>query len=205
MTIPTIDANSSLTDVMGFFGSDKSTALGWHDYTDVYERLVGERKDWPLNILEVGIGSTDPSIPGHVAKSGASLRGWHHYFPNARIFGADIDPTVMIRGIDRISTVVVDQRSEASLQHLLQQFPGPFDLIVDDGVHETVATLTTMSNLLPALRPGGFYTVESVLDPNRLEIVLPAVANFHRCQWQVLRLPHPNNRVDNNMALLTKQ
>jgi hypothetical protein len=38
------------------------------------------------------------------------------------------------------------------------------DLIIDDGLHVEAAQIATLRNFFPALRPGGLYVVEDVLE-----------------------------------------
>src|ERR671910_2135449 len=49
-----------------------------HNYTELYERLLFDRKDDRITVFEIGVAE------------GGSLAMWQSYFPNARIFAIDI-------------------------------------------------------------------------------------------------------------------
>eukprot|EP00392_Amoebophrya_sp_AT5.2_P013664 g13793.t1 len=82
-------------------------------FTASVEARCGVRR-----LLEIGIGSVNPASPGHMLEHrdraddayspGPSLRVWRDVFPNAEIFGFDIDPDAMIHGEPRIQTFTVD-------------------------------------------------------------------------------------------------
>jgi len=49
-------------------------------------------------VFELGLGTNNigaPSSMGAGGCSGASLRGWREYFPNAHIFGAESDRDIL--------------------------------------------------------------------------------------------------------------
>ncbi len=61
-------------------------------------------------VFECGIGSVDETLVSNMTtfgKSGALLRMWKDYFPNAQIFGADIGSKVMFSE-ERIFTYTMD-------------------------------------------------------------------------------------------------
>ena len=55
---------SELCEIMNRNLSDKGN--GWHNYTKLYHELFKHRRHEKLNILEIGIGSIDPSIPSNM-------------------------------------------------------------------------------------------------------------------------------------------
>ena len=82
--------------VMTKNGSDKGR--GRHNYTTIYSALFGKLRDEPLRIFELGLGTNNPHLPssmGSLGRPGASLRGWRDLFPNAMIFGADVDRDIL--------------------------------------------------------------------------------------------------------------
>lgn len=144
-------------------GSDKAT---FHNYTRVYHHLFQHWTRDAFNLLEIGIGSIDASVPSNMGPNGtpgASLRGWRDYFPKANVLGADIDPQTMFSE-DRISTCVLDQRSPHVAKYLdgmKSMFPS-FRVIVDDGLHDGATNLHVMKHLLPRLDVGGYYVIEDI-------------------------------------------
>src|SRR5579871_4109364 len=81
---------TELCRIMNEEGSDKGN--GHHNYTKLYSKLFSDIRNEKLNILEIGIGSINPTIKSNMCgcqnyKPGASQRGWRRYFPNAMIYG----------------------------------------------------------------------------------------------------------------------
>ena len=122
---------------------------GQHNYTELYERLLFERKDDPLKIFEIGIAD------------GGSLAMWQEYFPKARIFAVDIFEK---RRFDnaRVTTLIADQASREQLQAAIKMSGGDIDVLVDDGGHTMEQQQVSLGFLVPHVRPGGYYIVEDV-------------------------------------------
>ncbi|HEY1740847.1 MAG TPA: SAM-dependent methyltransferase, partial [Acidimicrobiia bacterium] len=113
----TAPARSNLSWLAAVYGSDKGATA--HRYVDLYERHFGGVRRHVMSVLEIGI------------YRGASLQMWRDYFPNAEVYGLDINDAE-VRG-KRIHTLRGDQSDEALLARIREL--GPFDLIVDDGSH----------------------------------------------------------------------
>jgi hypothetical protein len=139
-------------------GTDKG---GWHqthgrfchEYTPVYDQLLGHRRHEVWRVLEVGV------------HYGGSLRMWADYLPNAQIVGLDIyEPHLFTEG--RIECHLADQgRPETLLAAVAAAGGGMFDLIVDDGSHDPDHQTITATTLLPHLSPGGIYVIEDFFPP----------------------------------------
>lgn len=132
-----------------------------HTYSFIYEALFEARRKLCRRVFECGIGTVkDPgrkNIP-----SGASLRVWRDYFPQAEIYGADIDPDCLFEE-DRIHTGLMDQTRAESVTRCLANFGGePFDLMIDDGLHTASANLALAATALPHLAPEGVYVIEDI-------------------------------------------
>src|SRR5262249_35300312 len=79
------------------YGSDKSSR---HGYYKLESSILGPHRNDNLSLLEIGIGTNDPSVVsnmGKYGKPGASLRAFKDYLPNAKIFGADIDRNILFQ------------------------------------------------------------------------------------------------------------
>lgn len=133
-----------------------------HFYTEVYWTILAERREQVRRVLEIGVNS------------GASLRMWEEFFPNAEIIGLDIVPTTLFNS-GRIRCLLADQGSSGSLRYAAALAGGTFDLIVDDGSHEPFHQLLSMVVLLPFLSPSGQYVVEDMVGntPNNLLASIP--------------------------------
>lgn len=136
-----------LGELFAKYGSDKQSEK--HSYAATYESLLGGRRDSVRFVLEVGI------------LGGASLRAWRDYFPQARVFGVDVDACKLIFE-DRITTFVADSTKPDDLSAGLGPPHPLFDLIVDDGDHHEEKQRDTRTALWPYLKTGGVYVIEDV-------------------------------------------
>ena len=93
---------------------------------------------------------------------GASLRVWRDYFRNAQIYGADIDKNVLFQE-DRISTFYVDQLNTSSIETMWKKIGiKNFDIIIDDGLHNTDANINLFTNSFNKLKRNGIYIIEDI-------------------------------------------
>jgi hypothetical protein len=124
-----------------------------HEYTPVYWDLLKDRRENVRSVLEIGVNT------------GASLRTWREFFPNAMITGLDCETGCLFTE-DRIRTLYAHQASPASLLAAMQHIPPedpPFDLIVDDGSHKTDDQIVSMLTLLPFMARDGLYVIEDLI------------------------------------------
>lgn len=136
-------------------GTDKSDTAHTYaglTYLDVYARYLPElpSRGSELRILEIGV------------REGASLRTWSDRFPDARIFGIDIDPSCKRHEEAGIHIAIGSQKNP---EFLRSAFPDTrrFDLIVDDGSHINSMTLAAFDVLFAErLKPGGIYVIEDL-------------------------------------------
>lgn len=137
---------STLTELGLRYNTDKAF---WHRYTDVYERWFFPYQASALNILEIGISH------------GSSLKMLKAYFENANIVGLDIHPKTEYEE-DRIKCFVCDQGNRENLNRFMQESSDMFDIIIDDGSHESEHQMITLATLWKSLRPGGLYIIEDL-------------------------------------------
>jgi predicted O-methyltransferase YrrM len=196
-----------LCDLMTAAGSDKGYP-GRHNYTVMYDRLLAQFRREQLAIFELGVGTNKPgasSTMGPGGTPGASLRAWAGYFPNARIYGADIDRDILFAA-DRIRTFWVDQRDPAAIRGLWNEVASvAFDIIIDDGLHQADANIRFLRESFHRLKPGGIYVIEDIV-PNDEPIVSDFVRSLAASCRSALccALPHPYNDFDNRLAILHK-
>ena len=120
-----------------------------HDFTEVYERFFLPMRTEPIRILEIGIDQ------------GGSLLMWSDYFPKAEIFGIDIEDRSSME-TERVFTFVADQAKREQLGAFLAKYPGPYDIVLDDGGHSMEQQQVSLGFLFPHVRPGGYYVIEDV-------------------------------------------
>jgi len=157
-----LQAPTEMCCVMAKLGSDKAK----NRYTPVYSALFNERRDQPLRIFELGLGSNNLNVlsnMGVFGAPGASLRGWRQLFPHALVYGADIDRRILFEE-DRIKTFYCDQLEAPSIREMWShaELRGGADIIVEDGLHTFEANISFLKESLEHLRPGGIYVVEDI-------------------------------------------
>jgi SAM-dependent methyltransferase len=160
------------------YGSDKGSPIdddtsesGWNMslYADFYHMLFWNRREKIKTMLEVGIGTNNDSLPSNMTskgKPGASLRAWRDYFPNATIYGADVDKDILFEE-ERIKTFYVDQADKFSVAELIGDIDKTFDFIIDDGLHEAHAQITLLEAIYYKLKVGGIYIIEDCINTYR--------------------------------------
>ena len=165
---------TTLTVIANEEGTDKGT-IGpvddWsaHNYTDVYEAYFFPLRRMPITLLEVGLGVDGPNwhaeiAQGRNAQGGGSMRMWYRYFPDARIFGIDVNPAAFLDN-DRIRTGVVDQSDPSQLRTFLSNHGiDRVDVVIDDGSHRPDHQQISFASLFPYVAPGGLYFIEDLLD-----------------------------------------
>ena len=197
--------------VMARHGSDKSSR--WHNYTMVYSALFGKFRSQALRIFELGLGTNNPTLASNMGTHGlpgASLYAWRELFPDAVIFGADIDRKILF-GQDRIHTFYCDQLDSAAIRDLWSQpaLQAPMDIIIDDGLHSFDGNISFLNGSLEHLRPGGIYVVEDILQDTierwhaHLEAVCPT--QFSHYEFALVELADKFSGSDNNLLLVRRR
>lgn len=136
---------TELCQLANKYGTDKGPR--GHNYTPTYHEIFNGMRDIPVKLLEIGV------------KEGASLKMWSDYFPKGCIVGLDIDPK--IQGSSRFAVEVGDQTDIGVLSHLRKEY-GPFDIIIDDGSHNSPDQKLSLLYLYPNLKSLGWYCIEDV-------------------------------------------
>jgi hypothetical protein len=161
-----------VADLCAKYGSDKGGSgedkpYDWvpHTYADYYARLFLLSRHHTRKVFECGLGTNDTSVPSNMGsrgQPGASLRVWRDFFPNAMVYGADIDEQILFQE-ERIKTFHVDQTNPASIEEMWNHVnETDFDLIVDDGLHTLEAGICFFENSISKLSPSGVYVIEDV-------------------------------------------
>lgn len=119
-----------------------------HDYLKHYWSYLRDKRETVKNVLEMGV------------ETGSSLRMWEEFFPNARIWGIDINPDCKRHEGGRKSIFIGDQGDNLFLAECADRIGEPFDLIVDDGSHQVPHQIGGFATLFPRLTSDGVYVVE---------------------------------------------
>ena len=118
-----------------------------HNYLQKYEFFLRDLKDKPLRLLELGVFQ------------GGSERMWKRFFPQAEIFGVDIDESCRMHAAERIEIRIGDLSKEEVLESLKEIRP---HIIVDDASHIWSHQIKALFALFPALPSGGVYILEDL-------------------------------------------
>lgn len=166
------------------YGADK---FGKHNYTPFYYDLFKDRRESVKKVVEVGVAE------------GASLLMWNDFFPNAKIYGADIDtdriPVELFKDKPRVEAYKIDQSSVDDLYLLLHKVGTDIDLFLDDGSHKPEDQLLTCVNVFPKLNKGAIYIIEDVAD----DVLSHKISHYFNCKMHKF-----SERYDDRIIILKK-
>ena len=200
-----------LCEIMNRHGSDKGS--GHHNYTRLYHQLFQSKRNLPINILEIGIGSINPNVPSNMECGrnyvpGSSIRGWREYFPNANVYCCDIDTDTFryVNGIPNVHPFFLDMTNQGSIDGLFHESSPlhnvQFDIIVDDGLHYFPVNANLMKTLIRKLKPTeSFYIIEDIIHTqyHYSHINFDSLSGM---SYQYVRLDNPQNLIDNNLFVV---
>lgn len=169
----------------------KADKFGKHNYTAFYYDLFQHNRNNVKTVVELGIGE------------GASLRMWHDFFPNAKIYGADIEPERYREedGYPRIEIVKCDQTKLKDVDELVKLTEGEIDLFIDDGSHKTSDQFLTALAVVPYLKTGSIYVIEDVAEPEMFYILQKALVVLTLAKCEMMPL---SKRYDDRLIVITK-
>lgn len=152
------DIITPLCEIAYKYGTDKCPQLH-HCYTPFYYDFLKDKRDSFKKIVEVGVGSVRKMahMPSYTA--GGGLRMWRDFFPNAHVYGIDIDPGAMFED-DRITTYLLDETKKEDLINLIENTGNDIDLFIDDGDHHHVTQMFLFKTIMPLLNKDAIYIVE---------------------------------------------
>jgi hypothetical protein len=150
--------NLSINDLFEYFNCDKGSnfkisenkRIKAHNYSVFYEKYLNKIKNENFNFLELG------------SHEGKGIAAFYHFFPNAKLIGANINPFQMRYYSNRIEEVYIDVSSKKILQNFINYFDNRFQIIIDDASHNLRDILITLPILFKKLNSGGFYVIEDI-------------------------------------------
>lgn len=170
-------------------GTDKDTA---HSYGRVYEKHLKEFEGRNnLTILEIGIGN------------GSFLQVLHEIFPNATIYGVDIDLSYYRydKSNSRIHLFQMDGTQESTADYLNQCF----DLIIEDASHLPHDQKETLDVFAPYLKKNGMYVLEDIVHGNEvLKKDLETIGYKHHLTMEWIDLTAMKQRKDDILAIFKR-
>jgi 8-demethyl-8-alpha-L-rhamnosyltetracenomycin-C 2'-O-methyltransferase len=160
---------TSLVDLFRAQGNatDKLTA---HDYPLYYEQIFAPIRESVESVLEIGIWN------------GGSLRCWRDYFPNAIVYGLDIEERFVREANKgkRIVAQVLDVGERETLRRWAEEVESRFDIVIDDGSHKVREIEIAFSVLWWLVEPGGYYIIEDANQVDNHVAMERMIANLAR-------------------------
>lgn len=129
-------------------GQKHGTDKVGHGYLPHYDRLIGDLRNLPITMIEMGVGG------------GQSLKMWQEWMPKAIVYGFDVNPYDQCFG-SRIRTIQGHQGQQHDLENLVKE-TGNFCFVIDDAGHNLDDEKVAYSYLWPRLLSGGWYVVEDL-------------------------------------------
>ena len=129
----------------------KKVSDKWVLYLNEYEDKLRQYQKLPIKFFEIGI------------LNGGSLEIFSKYFSNAElILGCDIDQKCKELHFDEsnIKFVVGDVNDEKIKNQIIKY--SKFDMILDDGSHNSDDVIRTFCNYFNHLKDGGLYIIEDM-------------------------------------------
>lgn len=134
------------------YGTDKSSR--GHNYAPIYEKHFSCLREKQITLLEIGL------------EKGKSARMWNDYFMYADLYFIDLSPKHVANGkkilSERSHCFVAHQGEEKELIDFLEKVDTTFDIIIDDGGHNSKYQIISFETLFPYVKQGGIYIIEDL-------------------------------------------
>lgn len=124
----------------------------WSLNLSTYDRLFSPLRTCEINLLEIGI------------QNGGSLEIWAKYFVKAnKLVGCDINPDCQLLSyVDKRISIVIGNANLESTEKSIISFERNYDLIIDDGSHQSSDIIKSFVRYFPHLAVGGIFVVEDL-------------------------------------------
>jgi O-antigen biosynthesis protein len=146
------DADSKLPLSSIFIKHAGNLSDKWEHYLAIYDAEMARFRNAgrPITLLEIGV------------QNGGSLQVFARYLPKgSSILGIDVDPACAELSLGpNIRIAIVDAGDSAALDAALGN--ERFDIILDDGSHQSDQIITALRTCFDRLRPGGLYIIEDL-------------------------------------------
>jgi cephalosporin hydroxylase len=183
-----------MSDLIQLVNSEKTDKNTVHSYLPVYEVLLKNKKNTCKNVIEVGI------------KDGGSIKLWHDYFPNAQIYGCDIEnETTMWDEIKNNNRIKLFNSINAYDPLFINQIKDiQFDFAIDDGPHTLNSMIQFIQLYLPLIKEDGILIVEDVQDIKWLDVLTSIVPQEYKNNIKTYDLRANKNRYDDIIFVIDK-
>jgi len=147
------------------YKTDKVNSSHTHlnqNYCHIYQRYFNEIRMEVKTFIEIGV------------LQGRSLLMWEEYFPNATIYGIDINPNVKSFERGRVKILVGDQNNPDFLKKV--EDIGEYDILLDDGSHIIRHQINSFNTLFKNCK--SYYIIEDL-----------------RCSYEELHNRHDHRKI----------
>jgi len=123
----------------------------WTIYLNEYEEKLKEYQQLPIKFFEIGV------------LNGGSLEIFSKYFSNAKIIlGCDIDQKCNELKYDQTNIkLIVGNANDEKIKKQITQY-SQFDIIIDDGSHNSNDIVKSFCNYFEHLKDGGLFIIEDL-------------------------------------------
>ncbi|HLJ96161.1 MAG TPA: hypothetical protein VKU02_23495 [Gemmataceae bacterium] len=122
----------------------------YHNYLPYYWLHFRDIREQVRTVLEIGV------------ETERSVQMWEEFFPNAIVYGLDINPKCQCVESGRVKIFIGDQADHSFLKACLQGMATPPDIIIDDGSHRPDHQIRTFNYLFPRMSDHGIYVIEDM-------------------------------------------
>ena len=175
--------------------NDKTDKNTIHSYLSLYQSLLKNKKITSTNIIEIGIDE------------GGSIKLWHDYFPNATIYGCDIQNSISnicdeIKNNNRIKLYTsINPYDELFINEIKDV---RFDFALDNGLHTLESMIQFINVYLPLMKEDGILIIEDVQDIKWLDILISIVPQEYKNNIKTYDLRGNKNRYDDIVFVIDK-
>jgi len=133
-----------------------------HVYTEIYGPLFEHLRYEPVRLLEVGV------------RWGGSLAMWRDFFPNAVIYGVDINLSQMVGELKSVNVIEGNAYDEDFAKKHFENTE--FDIMIDDGTHAEKDIIKYFNIYRKYLKKGGYLIAEDIAT---IELARNVIDNFN--------------------------
>lgn len=184
----------SLLELVDNSRTDKNTT---HSYLDLYHFLLQSKKETAQNVLEVGI------------HKGGSIKLWSDYFPNAQVYGLDIQRKEHVweelKSKENIH-VYAEQNAydEFFFKNEFLDKNIKFDFMIDDGPHTLPSMIQFIKLYSQLMTEDGILIIEDVQQIEWLNMIQAEVPQHLKKYVQTYDLRETKGRYDDIVFCINK-
>ncbi len=184
----------SLLELVDNSRTDKNTT---HSYLDLYHFLLQSKKETAKNVLEVGI------------HKGGSIKLWSDYFPNAQVYGLDIQRRELVweelKNKENIH-IYAEQNAydEFFFKNEFLDKNIKFDFMIDDGPHTLPSMIQFIKLYSQLITEDGILIIEDVQQIEWLNMMKAEVPEHLKKYVQTYDLRETKGRYDDIVFCINK-